>query len=136
VLRAQLVAAAPRRPDHDRDGDAAAEHVVNVRGSVHDLVEGDEHEVDRHHLRHRAQPGHGGADGGADDHLFGNGCVQHPLFTEFFHQPTGDLEGPVVEPDVLAEEEDVLVAFHLLPERLVESVAHGGNSHQEAAPLA
>ena len=133
MLRPQLVAAAAGRAYDQRDLGPPAEHIADVRRGVHHLVHRDHDEVDGHHLGDRPQPRHGGANGGADDDLLGDGRVEHALLAELLHQPAGHFEGSVVEADVLAQQEHRLVALHLLAERLVERVAHGKDGHQLAA---
>src|ERR1700756_333914 len=64
--------------DHDGRDRLAAEHVPELRGLVVDLVEADAHEVDEHQLGHRAHPGGGGADRGADERRFRDGGVEDP----------------------------------------------------------
>src|SRR5438067_2139989 len=83
-------------------------------------------------IRECAKSGHGRPDGGADDDLLRDRRVEHTLLTELFHQPARDFERAVVETDVLAEQEDAIVALHFLAERLVERVAHGEHRHQAA----
>ena len=92
VLGAELVSAPAGCPDDEWHLAATAEHVADVRGSVHHLVHRHQDEIDGHHLGDRSQPGHGGPDCGADDHLFRDRGVEHPLLAELLHQAAGDLE--------------------------------------------
>ena len=111
------------RIDHRRDR-LAAEHVLELGRLVEDLVEADAHEVDEHQLGDRAQAGGGGADGGADEAALGDRRVQHAVAAELGHQPLGDAEraAPGVllagraqaAGDVLAHDDDAVVALHLL----------------------
>ena len=103
---------------------------------VDDLVHRQQREVDRHQLDDRAQAGHRRADAHADDRVLGDRRVAHALLAELLEQPGGDLEGAVEDADVLAHQEHVLVALHLLAQRLVErlAVAHDGHQRSSSAP--
>ena len=87
VRRAELVAGALRHPHHHRHLRLAAEHVVDRRHVVDDLVHREQREVDRHQLDDRAQPGHRGADAHADDRVLGDRRVAHALLAELLEQP-------------------------------------------------
>src|SRR5216117_3747752 len=62
VLRGELVRGAAGTADDERHVVLAARHVVELRRRVDDLVQGQQREVERHHLDHRPQPHHGRAD--------------------------------------------------------------------------
>jgi hypothetical protein len=111
VRRAELVAGALRHAHDERHADLAAEHVVDVRGVVDDLVHRQQREVDRHELDDRAQAEHRRADAHADDRVLGDRRVADALLAELLEQAGGDLEGAVEDADVLAHQEDVLVAL-------------------------
>ena len=64
------------------------------------------------------RPSIAGPDRHADDRLFRDGGVHHPLRPEAIDESLRDLEGAAVHADVLAEHEHAIVALHLLPERL------------------
>ena len=106
---------------------------MDVRGVVDDLVQREQREVDRHQLDDRAQAGHGRADAHADDRVLGDRRVAHALLAELLEQAVGDLERAVEDPDVLAHEDHVLVALHLLAQRLVERLAVAHRPRQSAA---
>ena len=117
VLRvegAAVHAAAGRAADDERDADAGA--VARLRGEVRDHVEGAGDEVDELHLRDRAQAHHRRPDRRADDRGLGDRRVDDALLAELAEQAVGHLEGAAVDADVLAQEEDALVALHLLEE--------------------
>ena len=130
VLRGGAEAGAVHGADHHRGHRLAAEHVLELGGLVEDLVEADPHEVDEHQLGDRAQPGGRGTDGGTDEAALGDRRVQHAVAAELGHQPLGDAEraapGVVLAGraqaagDVLAHDDDAVVALHLLAERLVD----------------
>ena len=67
MLRGELAARAGRHADHERHVELTAGHVQQRRRVVHDLVEREEAEVDRHEFDHGPQPGHGRADTSADE---------------------------------------------------------------------
>jgi hypothetical protein len=96
---------------------------------VDDLVEGQEREVERHHLGDRPQPDERGADCDACDRLLGDRRVAHAPLPELLDHPLGDLVGALVLADLLAEEEDGRVAPHLLLHGLVEGLAHRDDGH-------
>ena len=70
------------------------------------------------------------ADRGADDRRLGDRRVDDPLLAELVVQPFGDLERAAVGADVLADDEDALVALHLLGERLADRFEIGDDRHQ------
>ena len=86
VRRAELVAGALRHAHDQRHARLAAEHVVDVRRVVDDLVEREQREVDRHQLDDRAQAGHRRADAHADDRVLGDRRVAHALLAELLEQ--------------------------------------------------
>ena len=129
----ELVAGALGHAQHQRDGDLAAEHVVDVRGVVDDLVEGEQGEVDRHQLDDGAQAGHGGADAHADDRVLGDRRVAYALLAELVEQAGGHLERAPEHADVLAHQEHALVSLQLLAQRGVERVAVAHLGHQDAS---
>ena len=103
----------------------AAEHAVDLRRVVDDLVQGQQREVDRHDLDDRAQAEHGRADRGAGEALLGDRRVADPLGAELAEQARGDLVGALEDADLLAHEEDAVVAQHLLAQRVVQRLAVG-----------
>ncbi len=107
---AELVAGALGHAHDQRHARLAAEHVVDVRGVVDDLVERQQREVDRHQLHHRAQARHRRADAHADDRVLGDRRVAHAALAELLEQAVGDLEGAAEDADVLAHQHHALVA--------------------------
>ena len=63
---------------------------------------------------------------------FGDRRVQHALFAELLEQALGHGVGAAVRADVLAHEEDAVVAEHLFAQRLAQRVAHAHLSHRRA----
>jgi hypothetical protein len=119
---AQLLAAPAGGADDHGHTVLPAEHAVDLRGVVDDLVHGEQREVDRHDLDDRAQAQHGRAHRGADEALFGDGGVADPALAELLEHPLGDLVGALEDPDLLAHEHHVLVAVHLRAQGLSQSL--------------
>ena len=65
----------------------------------------------------------------ADDGRFADRRVDDPALAEPLRGSLGHLEGPAVGADILAQEEDPLVALHLLPETLADGFEVGDFSH-------
>jgi hypothetical protein len=63
------------------------------------------------------------------DRGFGNWRVDHPLLAELLDEPFGHLEGATVVADVLAKNEDALVALHLFPHPLAQGFQVGDFRH-------
>src|SRR6266853_2968336 len=105
-----------------RGGDIVREHVVRARD-----------EVDELHLRHGTQThvrrtGRRADNGGLRDRR-----IDDTRFAELLREAIGDLEGAAVEPDVLAEDEDALVALHLLPQALAQRFEECDFGHQRVS---
>ena len=122
--------AAARPAHHDRAGEHRA---VARRGDVvREHVVGARDEVDELHLAHRAHAEVRRTRRGADDRRLGDRRVDHPRLAELREQAVGDLERAAVRADVLAEDEDVRVALHLLEERLADRLEIGDLSHRRS----
>jgi hypothetical protein len=134
VLRGQLRAGTARRANHERHAHLAAEHVLNLRGVVDDLVHRHQDEVDRHDLDHRPQAHHGGADAGADEPLFRDRGLAHAHGAVLLPQAGRDLVGALEPADLLAHQEHVGVALELLVERLAQRLAVGHVGHVCSSP--
>ena len=65
----------------------------------------------------------------ADEALLGDRRVADPLRAELLQQPGGDLVGALEDADLLAHQEDVLVARQLLAQRVVQRLAVGDDGH-------
>src|SRR5258706_39205 len=90
-------------------------------------------EVDDLHLRHGAQPHVRRTGCRADNGGLGDRRVDDARFTELLRKAIGDLERAAVEPDVLAEDEDALVALHLFPEALAQCFEERDFGHQRVS---
>jgi hypothetical protein len=86
VLRRELPAGAGGHADHDRHAHLAARHVAQRGGVVHDLVQRQQAEVDRHHLDDGAHAAQRRADARAHEGRLGKRRVAHPVFAELFQQ--------------------------------------------------
>jgi hypothetical protein len=118
-VEGSAVNATARRASYDhRDADAGA--VARLGGEVGDHVEGARDEVGELHLGDRPQSHHGRADRRSHDRALGERRVEHALFSEAIAQAGGELECPSVHADVFAEQEDAVVALHLLEDPLAD----------------
>src|SRR5207244_12029752 len=70
-----------------------------------------------------------GARCGADDRRLRDRRVDHPLLAELLGEAFRDLERPTVAPHVFAQDEDALVALHLLPQPLAQRLEIGDFGH-------
>src|SRR6266550_1532560 len=102
--------------NHDRHVELSARHVMELGGRVHDLVEGEQGEVERHHLDHGPEPRHGGADADASESGLRDRRVDHPLGTEVLQESLRYLVGALVQAHFLAHHEHARVTRHLLAE--------------------
>ena len=129
VLGRQLRAGAGGRADHERHADLAAEHLAHLGRVVHDHVHGHEDEVDRHDLDDRPQAEHRGAHAGADEALLGDRRLAHAPRAVLRVEAGRDLVGALEAADLLAHEEDLVVARELLVERAPQGLAVGHARH-------
>ncbi len=109
--------------DDERDADAGA--VAGLRGEVRDHVEGAGDEIGELHLGDRAQAHHRRSDGRSDNRGLGDGRVDDAILAELAEQAVGYLEGAAVNADVLAQQEDAVVALHLLQDALADRLHIG-----------
>src|SRR5207247_11328728 len=86
-------------------------------------------EVDELHLGDRPQSHVGGSRGGSHDRRLGDRCVDHARLAEALAEAVRDLERPAIGPNVLAEDEDALVALHLFPDALAQRLEECEFSH-------
>ena len=87
---------------------------VHLVGHVDDLVKATGDEVDELHLRNRTHAHQGCPDGGTDDGGLGHGCIDDAIRSELFQEARADFECSPVGSHVFTEQEDGLVAAHLL----------------------
>ena len=129
VLRPELEGRPVRAPEHDRDRELPARLVQDLGRRVHDLVERQDREVPRHELDHRPEPRHGRPHADPREPELRDGRVHHAHRAELFEQPAAHLVRALVDPDFLAHQEDVAVALHLFPQRLIQRVTIGQGRH-------
>ena len=124
VLRRHPRRGAVRAAEHDRRAHLAAGHVEGLRRRVDDLVDRLQREVEGHELDDRPQAGEGGADREAGEAVLGDRRVDDAPRPELVEQALADLVGALVLADLLADQEDVAVAAHLLGHRVAQRLAH------------
>ena len=127
VERPAREAAAGRKAQHDRDRRAGA--VVLLRGDGDEVVPGAGDEVRELHLRHRPHAHQRRAGRAGDDRRLRERHVEHAPRAELLLEAQRHLEGAAVDADVLAEDEDALVAAHLLPEAVGDRLEVGLLGH-------
>ena len=98
----------------------AAHHEPELRGLVHDLVEGDAGEVRELQLDDRPQPGQRRADPAADEAALGQRRVADPLGAVALVEALGGAEEPADLADVLADHDHVRIGLELEVERLAD----------------
>ena len=125
MLRGELTAGAGGHANHQRNVELAARHVKDGGGVVHDLVERQQAEVDRHDLDDRTHPAHRRADSGADKGRLGKRRVADALGTELLQQSLADREASAVASDVLAHQKDARIADQRVAHRLAHRFAIG-----------
>ena len=133
VVERAVDAAAVRRPDRHRHAVAVVRAVAHPRRLGHDLVERREDEVGELDLGDRPQAVDRGADRGADDHRLGQRRVDDAVVAELGPQAVGGQEHAALLADVLAQDDDRLVAAHLVGERLADGVDERARRHQRSA---
>src|SRR5215208_6846813 len=111
--------------DNDGDPARAAEHVAQLGCLVHELVHRVGDEVGELDLGYRAHAHEGGPDAQSDEAGLRERRVHHPVLAELLDHAPAHAEGPAVDPDVLAHEEDGVVLAHRLDHRLADGLAVG-----------
>eukprot|EP01051_Picozoa_sp_SAG22_P009210 SAG22_NODE_751_length_7449_cov_14.062721_4_plen_193_part_00 len=121
-----------RAAENDRAGDLTPGHVVGLGSAVDNLIDGLHREVPRHELADGLEALERRADGDAGEAGLCDRRVDDALGPELVVKPFGDLVGPVVLADLLADHEDRLVLLHLLLDGRVQRVAHrqGGEARR------
>src|SRR2546426_9018031 len=119
--------------NHHRDVEASLRAHPVARTVVLDLVEALEGEAGELDLADGLEAVERHADGGADDGRLGERAVDDALGAVRPLQIVGHAEDAAVHADVLAEDEHVPVALHLLEERQVERLDHVQLRHDVSA---
>ncbi len=128
MLSGQAEARPAGGANHQRQGILPARHVPQLGRLVDDGVHAAGEEVGEHDLGHRPHPRHGRSHRRAHDGVLADGRVEHPLRAELLHQAGGDGE-IAAGGHVLAQDEDPLVAPHLLGQGLADGLGVGYLPH-------
>src|ERR1039457_2310220 len=107
------------RANHQRTSGVATVTVAQRCRIVDDLIEGARDKIRELHFDHRTHPEHCGANSRADDQRLRDRRVDHALLAERVEQPFGGLERAAQIRHVLAHDEDIFVAAHLLGQRAI-----------------
>jgi hypothetical protein len=107
---------------------------VGLRGLVDDHVHRQGGEVGEHDLHHRPAAEERRSDRSPDNRLLGDRRVEHALRAEAPMEALRDTEHAPGLADVLADQEDLLVALHLLGERLGDRGGVRDRPHRSAIP--
>ena len=92
-------------------------------GAIDYLVHSQQPEIDSHQFDYRLEPAHRSADARADNSQFGDRSVADAFFAVNGEQAVGDFERAAEVADLLAHDEDALVAVELLAQGLVQCFA-------------
>src|SRR5690625_4188582 len=127
--RSELLTSATGRAVDDRYRRLTAEHRIDLRRMIDDLVEGQDAEVQGHELDDRSQTHHRRADPDAGEAVLGDRRVPHSLRAEFVEQTFGDLVGPTESADLLAQQQHSLIPGHLRSQTVFESLPKSHLGH-------
>src|SRR5690554_104468 len=134
VCRAELLAAAGRGADHQRNGELTIEHIAHFGGVVDDRVQRQKREVDRHDLRDGSQPGHRRADRRTRNHHLSDRGVAHAFLAELVQKAARHGVRAAPDADLFAQDEDALVALHFLAQGRAKRLANGNRFVCHSAP--
>src|SRR5215213_5106459 len=123
VLGGELDAAAVGTADDHRHPHLSAREVAHLGGALADLVRSDEREVPSHHLDDGPHALHRHPDGRPGEPEFRDGGVYDPPRPVLVDEAVSDEVGAAVDADVLAHQDDVLVAVHLHDHSLAQGLA-------------
>ena len=110
MLGCELASGTGGHADHDRHVQLPARHMAQRRRIVHDLVEGEQAEIHRHHLDDWPHAVQRRTDARAHEGGFGERGVADALLAELLQQALAHRIAAAVAPDVLAHQEDPLIA--------------------------
>jgi hypothetical protein len=122
-------AAAGRHPDHHRAGEVAGRAIAQARGLGDDLVIGRVHVVGELDLDAGAQAIGRHADRGADDAELADRRVEAAVDAVFLLEAVGAAEDAAEIADILAIDDDIVVAAHGDVEGRADRLDHGHASH-------
>ena len=112
-----------------------ARHVARLGGGIDELVHRLHGEVPGHELDDRPQARHRRADAEAGEAVLGDRRVDDAARAEFLQQALAHLVGALIFRDLLAHQEHVAVAAHLLGHGIAQRLAHGqGHGRRRSIP--
>ena len=121
----QLIATTARGTNHQRDRALPAEHGIDFRGMIDNLIHRQDDEIDGHDLHDGTQPEHGGTGSHPDKPIFDNGRVHHPFGAKFIQEPGRDFIGALEDSDLLPKEEDIFIAQQFFAQRVMQRLPIG-----------
>ena len=125
VLGGVAAPAALLGANDQRHLDLPAAHLAHLAGLVEDRIGGHPGEIHEHELGHRMFAHHRQAHRRPDETALADGRFAHALLAKAGHQALGHLEHATVDADVLAHEQHIRVAFHLLGQRFAQGLGIG-----------
>src|SRR6266550_3606213 len=105
VLRPELECGATRAPEHDGDPNLPTRHVQHLCRGIDDLVQRE--------LR--------------------DGSIDHAFGAELLQQSAAHLVRALIDADFFTHQKHVLIALHLLSQRLVQGISIGESRHGQSA---
>ena len=129
VVEPAVDSGAVGRADDQWAAPGAIRSVAHPRGLAHDLIHRRPDEVGELDLRDRAVAGDARADRHADDCRLGQRGIDDPGLAVPIEQPLGGAENAAPDADVLAEDDDLVVARHLLVDCVVDGLEDVFHAH-------
>src|SRR6266550_4802488 len=133
VLRPELECGATRAPEHDGDPNLPTRHVQHLCRGIDDLVQREQREVPGHELDDRPEAAHGGADADPRESELRDGSIDHAFGAELLQQSAAHLVRALIDADFFTHQKHVLIALHLLSQRLVQGISIGESRHGQSA---
>ena len=122
MLGAQAQLAGAGHPQHQGDLDLAPEEIAHLGGLIGHRVQDQRREVHELDLHDGPHAGHGETDSEARGGRLRKRPVPDPVLAELLAESPVDPEGPTVDADVLAQQDDVRVTAHFFPNRFVDGL--------------
>ena len=135
VLRRAAAAGAHRGAENHGNLDLSAGHVVQLRRLIHHGVKADGDKVVIHQLDDGALAAHGGAHADAREAPLADGRGENAVGAVLLQQADARAEGAAQRADVLAQNDDVLIAEHFFINRLADGGDHRGLAAHRATLL-
>ena len=95
------------------------------------MIKSQDSEVPRHELDNRPQADHRRANADTGKPQLSDRRVDDAHLAEFLEQTFGDFICALIDADLLAHEEDAVIALHLLTKSLIEGVAVSNDWHEK-----